>query len=324
MMKLGWMEKASLPQFSNSGDPSEFWTWLSEEANSYYLEFVSDAFWSSAWEDELRKKNRISALDRLAKGKDLDLVIAAGTWAGQDLANDFHKVPTIVISASNPIQSGIIKSPDDSGFPNVFAKVDPERYVRQLRLFHSLTKFKRLGVVYEDSVEGKTYAALPDIRKVASEKGFDIVPCKTNFSNLSIEETVAGTLRCIEDLAPKIDAFYITDHRGQTVDQIDILLKPLLKHKVLTWAQSGSEFVKKGVLFSTTNVDYDEYGLFYAKVIAALFNGKKLSECSQIFEDPKSLAINTDTAKIVGYTVPPAILNNSTVYSTRSENRGPE
>ena len=319
LMELGELEKASLPDLKDTGDTGELWRWLSNNVKGRQIEFVSDAYWSSAWQDDLRKQNRNEALNRLANGTDIDLMIAAGTWAGQDLAVDGHTVPTIVISASNPIQSGIIKSVEDSGFNHVFAKVDPERYIRQLRLFHALTKFNRLGIIYENTVEGRSYAALEEADKVAGEKGFKVITCQTNFANLSLEKAEAGTLRCVEELAPQIDAFYITDHRGQTLEHMDEILKILLQHRIPTWAQSGSEFVKRGALFSTTKVEYDEYGLFYAKVIVGLCKGEKLRDFSQVFEDPKRLAVNATTAKIIGYDIPPSLLNNATVYTSNTE-----
>lgn len=313
LMTLEWMEQTSLPDLPNAQDTSRLWQWLCTSAKSDRIAFMADAYWSADWRDDQRAQNRNAAIARLAGVKDIDLMIAAGTWAGQDLASNAHTVPTIVISASNPVQSGIVKSADDSGFDHVFAKVDPERYVRQLRLFHALVKFKRLGVVYEDTPEGRSYAAIADISAVAMEKGFEVLTCKTDFANLSTEAAMAGTIRCVRELAPKIDAFYVTDHRGQTIKAMDALLAPLIRYKVPTWAQSGSEFVKHGVLFSTTRVSYDAYGRFYADAITGLFNGKRLNDMSQVFEDPKSLAVNLNTAEKIGFTVPPAILKNAEV-----------
>ena len=320
LMKLGWMEPRNLPLPPNNRDTFRLWQWLSENAESPYMEFVPDAYWSSHWKSELRRENKNEALLRLSKKKDLDLVIAAGTWAGQDLANNRHSVPTIVVSASNPVQSGIVRSAEDSGLDHVFAKVDPERYIRQLRLFHSLVKFKRLGVVYEDTPEGRSYAGLEDVYTVAREKGFEVLTCKTRFSNLTVPEAIAGTLQCVQELAPRIDAFYVTDHRGQALSEIKAILKPLNAHKIPTWAQSGSEFVKNGVLFSSTKVEYDAHGLFYARVIANLFNGRRLRDLNQVFEGPKSLAVNLRTADEIGFDVPSSIKRNAdTVYHRIAE-----
>lgn len=307
LAELGWVEKTALPESRGEADTRELWRWLGENCRSSYIRFVADAYWSSNWDDDLRRKNKEKALDRLARGNDLDLIVAAGTWAGQDLATDLHSVPAVVISASNPVQSGIVRGVEHSGFDHVLAKVDPERHVRQMKLFHNLVHFQRLGLVYEDTPEGRTYAALNDVRRVAEEEGFEVVACKTDFANLDVRKAEEGVLQCIEDLAPRIDAFYVTDHRGQTVESVPGILGPLLRRKVPTWAQSGSEFVRKGVLFSTTKVEYKEYGLFYAENIARIFRGEKPGDLNQIFEDPKSLAINLETAKKIGFEVPSSL-----------------
>ena len=104
-------------------------------------------------------------------------MIAMGTWAGKDLANNRHHTPMMVLSTSDPIGSGIIKSVEDSGLDHVHARVDPYRYERQVRIFHDLVTFKKLGVAYEDSVIGRSYAAVEMIENVAKERNFEVFHC---------------------------------------------------------------------------------------------------------------------------------------------------
>ncbi len=40
-------------------------------------------------------------------------MITMGTWAGQDLANDGHSVPTLVCSVSDALASKIVNSAED-------------------------------------------------------------------------------------------------------------------------------------------------------------------------------------------------------------------
>ena len=92
-------------------------------------------------------------------------MLAFGTWAGLDLANNLHKTDTMVISASNAILSGIIKSVGDSGYDHVHAWIDPDKTKRQLRLLHKIIGFKRLGLAYENNKIGKSYAELDEMAK---------------------------------------------------------------------------------------------------------------------------------------------------------------
>jgi len=89
---------------------------------------------------------------RLRERHDIDLIIAMGTWAGQDMAALGAPVPTIVASTSDAVGAHIVASAEDSGLENLHARVQPERYQHQVRLFHEIVPFKALGLVYEDSL----------------------------------------------------------------------------------------------------------------------------------------------------------------------------
>ena len=159
LVKLGWLEPFTLPKNIDDADTQKVWSYLAGQAESEYLEFLSSGFMSAGWKTGLRIGNKKEMIHRLAAGKDIDLVIAMGTWAGQDLANNQHSIPVFVMSTSDPVRAKIIKSPQNSGFDHVFARCDPKRYERQIRLFHRIFNFKKLGLICDDSPEGRMYAA---------------------------------------------------------------------------------------------------------------------------------------------------------------------
>ncbi len=82
LTKLGWMEEVAFPKLPDNSDTQKAWAWLSEHAESKYIEFVPDAYWSADWDSDLREKNRTEAIQRLKEKKYLDLIIVAGTWGG--------------------------------------------------------------------------------------------------------------------------------------------------------------------------------------------------------------------------------------------------
>jgi len=309
---LGWAKKPVFPPSADSADTKQLWSWISRNLKSDYLEFVQDAYWSHSWDDSLRPQNRKLILDRLNRKKDIDLMLAMGTWAGQDLANNDHSVPTIVMSTSNPIASKISKSVNDSGYDHLNARVDPTRYERQVRIFYDIFRFKRLGVVLEkDTIEGRTYAAIDDIEKVAREKGFKVITCNAPFSGVSKEEAQRSVLKCHEELSPKVDAVYITVHRGVSLQKMDKLLAPFMRRKIPTFSQLGTEEVKHGVLLSIARAGFKYVARFHAETIARIFNGAKPRDLEQLFEDPPRIAINLKTARIIGYDPGVDILGSS-------------
>src|SRR3546814_16923436 len=108
------------------------------------------------------------------------------SWAGQDMRQIGPPVPTIVGSTSDPLAAKIADSAADSGRDNLHTRIEPERYQRQVRLFHEIVPFKQLGIVYEDSEAGRTYAAVSAVEQVGRSEerrvGNGCVrPCRTRW-----------------------------------------------------------------------------------------------------------------------------------------------
>ncbi len=306
LVELGWIQKYNAPEMGASVDSKAVWKVLST-VESRYIQFVPDAYWSAGWDDLLRIENRTAAVFKL-QSKSIDFIIAMGTWAGQDLANNLHSVPTMVVSASDPVRSGVIKSATDSGFDHVHAKCDPNRYIRQLRVFHNIFGFKRLGLVYENTTEGRSYAAIADLEKVAAEKNFTLIKCEAPFSGVGDRESLANLIHCHKKLAPQIDALFLTVHRGVDLKHMDEILTPLLDHKIPTWSQRGPVEVRHGVLLSISRAGFRAVGRYHADIMVRILNGAHPGALDQIFEDPKRIAINLNTASMIDFEPPRGLM----------------
>lgn len=306
--QLGWLQLAQpMPEQITA---EELWQWLSKHSRSDYLEFVADAYWRPGnFDTDQRQPLRDSVTKRLDQAGDLDLVIAMGTWAGQDMRKIGPPVPTIVMSASDPVSSGIVDSIQDSGRNNLHARVEPERYQRQLRLFHDIVPFKSLGIVYEDSEAGRTYVALDAIQEVSDSLGFDVVHCHAVSSNISAEQARENAVDCYQDLADKhVDAVYITSHQGVTKDSIVSIAHILRTASIPSFSMAGASDVERGVLLSLAQANVSYVGLFHAEVIARVFNGTTPRDLDQVWIDPAKIALNLATARIIGFDPPIDIL----------------
>lgn len=298
LMELGWIEKRQIPPQTSA---EEFWQWLSRNIDSDHLEFGADAFYTAGWDEESRHETKEIAIRRLKQDRDIDLIIAMGTWAGQDLANNQHQTPTVVMSSSDPVGSGIIEGVNDSGYDHVHARVDPLRYERQIRVFHDIIGFKRLGIAFEDSVNGRSYAAIDLVEAVAKERGFEVVHCYTESDIADKERAGRSVLECFRQLAPEVDAIYVTAQGGVNEETIPLMVRIANDHGVPTFSQVGSREVKYGFLLSISRAQgFQPVGLFMAATFAKVFNGAKPRELNQIFEEAPNLAINLKTAEKVG------------------------
>jgi len=308
LMDLGWIEAAEIPP-QEGIQTKGLWTWLAEQAKSDYLEFPKDAYYSADWDDALRGKMAPEILDRLNQKKDIDLMLAMGTWAGKDIANDKHNTPTVVLSTSDPVASGIIKSTEDSGYDNVHARVDPTRYERQLQVFNDIIAFNRLGIFYENTETGKIYAALEKVEEIAKERGFEIVTCHTISDTPDIKVAEESVVKCLNELGEKkVEAIYISKQNGVNPESLPKLVGILNGYRIPAFSQSGSEEVRRGILLSISLAGFKYNGRFHAETIAKILNGAKPRDLDQVFESPPKIAINLATASIIGYDPPVDVL----------------
>jgi len=302
LQALGWLSISDIP---TNLDGHQLWRFLAVHTKSDYLEFVSDAWWQPGnFDDSKRPAMRQAIAQRVSTAHDIDLIIAMGTWAGQDMVALRAPVPTIVAAASDPVQTHIIHSPRDSGLDNLLAGVEPERYERQLRVFHEVVPFKRLGIVFENTPEGKTYSALSAARQVARERGFALVTCHAPWNNVALSQATQNVLDCYRRLAPDIDAAYVTAHRGITRDSIKLVARLLQDAQIPSFSMLGAPQVRQGILLSLAQADVSYTGMFYAKAIARIFNGAQARQLNQIWMDPARLVINLHTARLIGFDPP--------------------
>ncbi len=301
LTKLGWIEASELPKLPDNKDTHMLWLWLATQAQSDYLEFVADGWYNCNWDKQLRTQISQQVIQRLNDKQDIDLMLALGTWAGQELANNKHHTPTLVASTTDPIAAGIIKSVSDSGYEHIHTKVDPERHKRQVRLFKDVFDFNTLGIVYENSLEGRGFAAIDSVEAVAQELGFKIESCNALFNDVSQKQAIENVVKCYSSLVNKVDAIYITRHPGVTIDSLPQILAPALAAKKPTFSQGMSDEVAHGVLMSISLADFSYIGDFYAQTLAQIFNGAKPRQLKQHFQNPPKIALNLKTAQIIGY-----------------------
>jgi ABC-type uncharacterized transport system substrate-binding protein len=300
LMDLGWIEQKNIPR-QKDNSTKLLWNWLCSNLKNTRINFIDDGFYSARWEQERRKAVKSSIIDRLNRKKDIDLVIAMGTWAGKDLSSNEHDTPTMIMSTSNPIGAGIIKSAEDSGYDHIHARVDPERYLRQVRLFHNIVGFNKLGVAYEDSLYGRTYSAIDLIEQVSHENNFEVVRCYTKSDIADLSMAGESVLNCFNDMIGSVDAIYVTTQGGVNEVTIPQLAEIANKHRIPTFYQAGSDGVKNGFLLSISrDGGFKPVGRFLAATLAKILNGAKPRDLKQVFEESPNLAINLKTAEVIG------------------------
>ncbi|MFC4278995.1 ABC transporter substrate-binding protein [Achromobacter aloeverae] len=316
LQALGWL---SVPPIPDGLTDREIWQFIAANTRSDVLEFVADGWWSpGSFDNSLRQEMRQSIADRLRERHDIDLFIAMGTLAGQDMVALGAPVPTIVASTSDAVAAHIVKSPKDSGLDNLFVHIYPERYARQLRLFYEMVPFKTLGLVYENTGEGRLFSAVDAIERLASELGFTLIRCDARAQGQDTDIATHNLVACYREISTQVDAVYVTTHIGITPLTIGRVAQVLREAKVPSFSMHGSEDVQHGVLMSLAQSDPTALGLFFAEAIARIFNGAKPRQLKQVWREPATIALNLETARVIGFDPPvDVLLAADEVYEAR-------
>ncbi len=276
------------------------------------VEFPKDARSIGAWNPDGRASTPYLAAALMARN-DLDCIIGMGTEAALALlANNNGRTPIVAMTLSDPVASGVVKSEKDSGVANLTTCIIPGQWLNMIRLFHSVVKFKKLGVMYQDTKPGRTYSNVEDARDVAREKGVPLL----EYGRL---ESGADAKQCMKGLdallAQGMDAFYIPDVPcfDWTVNDPRPLFEHLARHKVATFARTGLPLVQLGAFMGSCSFSMLPLGAFHAEQMIAIFKGRRPRDLSMFMKDDLGMALNLETARKIGRDIPSDVLVSADV-----------
>ncbi len=304
--RLGIIDNGQVPIPEGTERTNDMWLWLADHAKGR-IRFLRDGHYSAEWDAVARQEMKKVIIERIRERKDVDMVIAMGTWSGLDMSSEDLGVPVFSMSVTDAVNSGIVLSAEDSGKDNVHAQLEPGRFHRQISMFHEIFRFKKLGVPFEDTPEGRNTAAMDEIEKTAAELGIELALCSAPLDLPDEEEAFRNLQGCVEKLSREADALYLT-YTSTPMSRIPELMAPVTEAGIPSFAQAGPQMVEYGVLMSLAQASFSDIGMFEAEAIASVIEGKKPREVSQIFEPELGLAINLKTAMRIGWNPPLEIL----------------
>ena len=251
-------------------------------------------------EEEVQKGLYYHAVEK----KDIDLVLVFGTSAGKMVKDMNLPIPMVNFSATDPVASGIIESSaGGSGRDNVWAQVEPSMPLRQLKYYHSIKPFDRLGiVVYGD----ETVSGVPDIEQASREVGFELVKYNLQEVNRETEEeseeyykTVEQKFRelCTED----IDAFFLTVGLINDLERLPECLSVFYEKKIPVYVMDDTNTVKNGALLIISTYDFENVGYFIADAMAQILNGAVAGDLPCVYTSSPYICLNYDVAKQISY-----------------------
>ena len=304
--ETGWIREGSIP--FTAGDiekrkmyVDEMYGILQDTDLGPYLTFSPGACYYLAYEEE---SDIAADLEKRAGEGDIDLIIATGTSAGVFVKGLGLKVPMIDFSATDPVASGIIDSATEgSGDPNIWAQVEPSLPLRQLKYYHSIRPFDRLGVIiYGD----ETISGVPDIEKSAQEIGFSLIKYNIEEQPRETQDEKERYYALVEEKVRQmagedIDAFFLTI---DLINEMEYLM-PLLSHfydkGIPVYLMDDVSVVEAGALMLISANDMENVGRFVADAVARTLNGAEAGSLPCMYTSAPSIYVNYDIAVMIRY-----------------------
>jgi len=316
----GWIETNNITDKKNYKSNRELIANLKNKKFSNYLQITSDDFFSFGATEKNRDSKEFKKIMQNCYDKKYDLVVLLGTLASKEvLSKSKYSIPTVMDAVSDPIGSKLILSAEDSGKEYLTARVDQDQYVKQLRLFHDVIGFKKLGIIYENTENGRSYAAIPSVEKVAEERGIELIRSYGAMAEPTLKEYPKAFkmyLKSMDEICPQVDAIFLGVSGGLENENVENVVDKLIQYKMPSFTMEGDRCVKKGVMLGVSG---KENGLYNAKKIVQILKGKTPRELNQKFEKPPRISINIKNAEIIDVNLPVDIIRSSDEIYTQIE-----
>lgn len=293
-------EEADFNTVFRPGDTKKLWDDICDaQVEGARYQFCKEAFFNMEIMDE---KDYSQFINR----DDVDIMFAMGTAPSVYLFENEEKNKFISLYAADPVASGIVKSTTERYKDNTYALMDYTPMLRQLEGGYKFLKFKKLGVVCEDSEIGRLQAAVPDIEQKAKELGFETVYEYVDEPvNEADEERYYGEMKqAYRNLINKgIDCLYITisaiDYENRMQELLDDAIIP---NNIKTLAQDDLAPLAYGALFGLTISNPEEEAAHVVAQIRDYAENKvPFDELDMVCESTPKIGINYTTAKRIGF-----------------------
>ncbi|TZE82889.1 ABC transporter substrate-binding protein [Calorimonas adulescens] len=222
-----------------------------------------------------------------------DLILAIGTTSTQAVYNLTKEIPIVFAAVTDPVRAGVVKGLKETGtnVTGVSNFTPPDEIFGLIEeLFPEAIN---IGVIYNPG-EINSSVQVEKAKEICKKDGLNLVVAPVSSSG--------EVPQAAQSLVGRIDVLYVpTD--STVVSSMEAVVKVANSNKIPT-VGSGKGQVDGGVLVAR-GVDYFDMGVEAGKMAAdILTKGKKPSEIPVLMPHDLTLAVNEDTADILGIKIP--------------------
>ena len=233
-----------------------------------------------------------TALDELLADSQVDLIIAAGVLASNDVCRRGPLAKPVIAPYVLDCQlQGIPIANGTSGVENLSYITYQSDFRRDLQVFRDVVPFHRLAIL----ISKVELDAFPGFKNTIRDILRDIeVELELIGVGASIDETLEG-------ISEDIDAVYVIPLLGLPTEEFDRLISGLIQRRLPSFSVLGESEVKRGLLMGLApQVDISYLTRQVALNIQRVLLGEDPSTFQVLFPRGDRLTLNMKTARAIG------------------------
>jgi branched-chain amino acid transport system substrate-binding protein len=169
-----------------------------------------------------------------------------------------------------------------------------------LDLAHEILNFKRLGIIYEDTDEGRKIADYDLIMQVAKEKSFSVKNCKIHFSKLDQAAIEKELTACYGRLSLRADTLYLSAYEHINKDLNRKLTSSLDFFKIPAFTIEQGKKIDPGVSLDLKHLQVDLRKPGLANIFKQLLKGISIHELQQRLSSLPDISVNLKSLQEYG------------------------
>ncbi len=315
LAELGYVGSTEeMPYEKDSDDANAIWKWLDSNSKKD-IAFDQNEFYSLV---SMTEAEKTKAAKHLNQSEDIDLILVMGTAAGTFAKESGISKDMMIMSVTDARQAELTKGQKFSGIDNVWAHTSPRRYYNQLKVFYKLFTFKTLGIVYEDTDNGRKEISYDVIKDFTKKNGIGLMEVRVDADSQKDDKLIYE--RKMQDgyrsLKGRVDAVYMTNSGNRSPEKIDEYVNPLYEAGIPVFSQTGKSDVEMGVMLAISPYDFDELGAYTANTFAQILKGKTPGQLPQNYDEAQTISVNMTAAEEAGIKIPfKVLLSADNIYT---------
>jgi outer membrane protein TolC/ABC-type uncharacterized transport system substrate-binding protein len=258
--------------------------------DSVEIIYLPDAYFTAGWN---RDVCRAMSHD-LIRNKNVDLVIAAGPWAIEDLLEANFDRPIVGICQFDPIAMGLLDSAGRPTAENLTVNYAPDKIKNDMAAMQKLFPSQNIGLLYFESGD--------EMEKIRAQLSAEAAKygAAVYAGDAKSDKGTYSFFKSFAQIRNKIDILYLPPLWGLELDQIRNFIWETQNAKIPVFASEGILIVEKEASASGCFRPYRSMARFTAYKIIKIISGASPASLPTAFEEHPELCINLESCSKLG------------------------